>query len=110
MTKELGDVKKISCAAAQIENLPGAGNVELKLANPFDIHSDPPVKIEILRPVRTGICYGISLANLIETSWIDCLDNALCLQREPVRAQHTKGVFPRARQAFAVDQFSYFMA
>ena len=110
MTKELGDVKKISCAAAQIENLPGTSDVELKLANPFDIHSDPPIKIQILWPVRTGICYGISLANLIETSWIDCLDNALCLQREPVRAQHTKGVFPRARQAFAVDQFSYFMA
>ena len=110
MTEELRDVEEVSCAATQNENLPGTSDVELKLANPFDVHSDPTIEIEIFRPVRTGIRYGVSLANLLESIWIDRLNNALCLQLEPVRAQHSKGVFSRARQAPAIDQFSYFMA
>ena len=85
MTKELRDIEKVSCAAAQIENLFGTRDVEFKLANPPDVHSNPAIKIEIFRPVRAGICYGVSLANLLEAIWIDCLDNALCLQREAVR-------------------------
>ena len=77
MTEELRDVKKISCAAAQIENALGTRQVEFELANPPDVNSDPPIEIEIFRPVRAGICYGISLANLLETGRIDCLDDAL---------------------------------
>src|SRR5262245_52497243 len=110
MTEELRDINKVSCATAQIENLFGPREVEFKLANPPDINSDPTIKIEIFRPVRARICYGVSLPNLLEPSWIDRLNNALCLQREAVRAQHPEGVFSRARQALAVDQFSYFMA
>jgi len=110
MTKELRDIQKVSCAAAQIENLLGAGEVEFKLPNPPDVNADPTIKIEIFRPVRAGICYRVSLAKLLERSWIDCLNNALCVQREPVRAQHPEGVFSRASQALPVDQFSYFMA
>jgi len=37
MTKQLRDVKEISCTATQIENLPGARDVEFKLANPFSV-------------------------------------------------------------------------
>jgi hypothetical protein len=85
MTDELRDVQKVSCAAAQIENLLGTRQVEFKLANPPDVNSDPTIEIEIFRPVRAGICYGVSAANLPEAGWINCLDNALCLQRETVR-------------------------
>src|SRR4029453_8617676 len=74
MTEELRDVEKVSCAAAQIENALRTRHVEFKLANPADINSDPAIEIEIFRPVRTGICYGVSLANLLEASRIDCLD------------------------------------
>ena len=109
MTEELRDVEEVSCAAAQIQNLIGTRQVELELANPPDVHSDPTIKIEIFRPVRTGICYGVSLTNLLEGAWIDRLDNAFCLQRESVRAQHSKGMFSRARQASAIDQFPYFV-
>jgi hypothetical protein len=86
MTEKLRDIKKVSCAATQIENLFGSREVEFKLPNPPDVHSNPAIKIEIFRPVRPRICYGVSLANLLEPSWIDCLNNALCLQREAVRS------------------------
>jgi hypothetical protein len=86
MTEELRDVQKVSCATAQIENLLGAGEVEFKLANPPDVNADPTIKIEIFRPVRAGICYRVSLANLLETCRINCLDHLLCLKREAVRS------------------------
>jgi hypothetical protein len=110
MTEELRDVEEVSCAAAQIENLPGTREIEFKLTNPSDVHSDPTIEIEVFRPVRTGICDGVSLADLLEPSRIDCLNNALCLQREPIRAQYSEGMFSRARQASAIDQLSYFVA
>ena len=86
MTEELRDVEKVSCTAAQIENALGTRHVEFKLANPPDINSDPTIEIEIFRPVRAGICYGVSPANLFEAGRIDCLDDPLCLQLEAVRA------------------------
>ena len=86
MTKELRDVEKVSCAAAQIENALGTRQVEFKLANPPDVNSDPTIEIEIFRPVRAGICYGVTLANLLEATRIDCLDDPLCLQLEALRA------------------------
>ena len=85
MTEELRDVEKVSCAAAQIENALGTRHVEFKLANPPDIDSDPTIEIEIFRPVRAGICYGVSPANLLEASRIDCLDDPPCLQLEAGR-------------------------
>src|SRR6516165_4749075 len=86
MTKKLRDIKKVSCATAQIENLFGPREVEFKLPNPPDVNSNPAIKIEIFRPVRAGICYGVSLANLLKPSGIDCLNNALCLKRVAVRS------------------------
>jgi hypothetical protein len=86
MTEQLRDVEKVPGAAAQIENAFGTRQVEFKLANPSDINSDPAIEIEIFRPVRAGICYGVSPANLLEASRIDCLDDPLCLQLEAVRA------------------------
>ena len=110
MTEELRDVEKVSCAAAQIENALGTGQVEFKLPNPSDVNSDPAVEIEIFWPVRAGICYGVSPANLLETDRINCVDDALCLQLEAVGAEQSECVFSRASQAPAIDQFSYFMA
>src|SRR6478672_7442217 len=86
MTEELRDVQKVSCAAAQIENALRTRHVEFKLANPPDVNSDPTVKIQILGPVRAGICHGVSPADLFELDGIDCLNDAFCLQREAVRA------------------------
>jgi hypothetical protein len=86
MTEKLRNIEKVSCAAAQIENALGTRHIEFKLANSPDVDTDPAIEIEIFWPVRAWICYGISLANLLETGRIDCLDDALCLQLEAVRA------------------------
>src|SRR5882724_43082 len=86
MTEELRDIEKVPCAAAQIENALWTRHVEFKLANPPDVESDPTIEIEIFRPVRAGICYGISPANLLEASRIECLDDPLCSQLEAFRA------------------------
>jgi len=110
MTEELRDVEKVSRAAAQIENPPWSRKIEFKLANPSDINSDPAIEIQIFRPVRAGICYGVSPANMLETGRINCLDDALCLQLEAAGAEKSERVFSRASEAPAVDQFSYFMA
>jgi len=110
MTEQLRDVEKVPCAAAQIENPLGTRQVEFELANPSDVNSDPAIEIEIFRPVPAGIRDRVSPANLFELDWIDCLNDALCLQRKAVRAQQPEGTFPRAGQTLTVDQFSYFMA
>ena len=86
MAEQLCDMEKVSCAAADIENPAGTRQIEFELANPADVNSDPTIEIEIFRPVRAGICYGVSPANLLEASRIDCLDDPLCLQLEAVRA------------------------
>jgi len=105
MAEELRDVKKVSGAAAEVENPPGTHQIKFEVANPADVNSDPAVEIEILGPIRAGVCHCVSSANLLERGWIDRLDNTLCLEREPVRAQHPKGVFSSAREAAAVYQF-----
>jgi hypothetical protein len=86
MTEELRNIEKVSCAAAQIENPLGTRHVEFELANPSDVNCNPAIEIEIFRPVRAGICDRVLPANLFELDWIDCLNDALCLQREAVRA------------------------
>lgn len=110
MTEQLRDVEKVSCAAAQIENPFRTRKIEFKLSNAADVHTDPALEIEIFGPVRAGICHGVSPANLVETNRINCLDDALCFQRKTVRAQQPEGMFSRASQAPAIDQFLYFMA
>ena len=110
MTEELRDVEKVSCAAAQIENALGTRHVEFKLANPANVNADPAVEIQVFGPVRARICHCILATNLFELYRIDCVNDALRLQRKAIRAQHPEGTFSRASQTLAVDQFSYFMA
>src|ERR1044071_9204224 len=40
MTEKLRDVEKVSCTAPQIENPPGARQVQFKLADSPDVHRD----------------------------------------------------------------------
>ena len=103
MAEQLRDVEKVSRATAEIENPLWSRQIEFKLANSADVDSDPAFEIEILGPVRSGICYCISLANLLESNRINCVDDALCPKRKPVRAQHPQRVFSRANQAPAID-------
>ena len=110
MPEELRDVQKVSCAAAEIENLLGTGQIEFKLTNSADVNSDPAIEIEIFRPIRPRICYGVSPANLLESIRVNCLNDTLCLKWEAVRSQQPERMFSRASQALAIDQFSYFMA
>src|ERR1043166_1357311 len=86
MTEKLRDVQKISCAAAEIENPFRTRQIEFKLANPSNVDADPAIEIKIFRPVRAGICYSVSSANLLKTSRIDCLDDPLRFQRKAVRS------------------------
>jgi len=110
MAEQLRDVKKVSYAAAEIQNLLRSAQIKSNLANSADVHPNPAVKIEIFWPVRSGICYCISLANSLETDWINSLDDALCLQREPLRAQQPERMFSRTGKAAAIYQLLYFMA
>jgi|SRR5262249_3976886 hypothetical protein len=110
MTEKLRDIEKVTCAAAQIENLLGTRQIEFKVANPADINSDPAIKIEIFRPVCAWVCYSVSMANLLETGRIDCLNDALRLQREALRSYQPERMFSGAGQALTIDKFSYFMA
>ena len=80
------------------------------MPNPADVHTDPTLEIEIFRPVRARIFNSISLANSLETDWINSLDDALCLQLEAACSQQPERVFSRARKAAAIYQFLYFMA
>ena len=104
MAEELRDVKKVSGAAAEVENPLGTHQIKFEVTNPTDVNSDPAVEIELLRPICAGICHSVSSANLFELDWINGLDNALRLQRKPVRAQHSERVFSSAREAAAVYQ------
>src|SRR5204863_5710909 len=80
MTEELRDVEKVPCTASEIENAFRTRHVEFKLADPPDVDSNPAVEIKIFGPVRAGIYHRVSPANLFELDWIDCLDDALCLE------------------------------
>jgi len=96
MPEQLGDVEKISRAAAKVENALSARQIELDLTNPANVHIDPAVKIEILRPMLAGIFDGIPLPDLLEAYWVDCLNNAFCLQRKSVHPEKPKRVLSRA--------------
>ena len=109
MTEELRNVEKVSCAAAQIENLLGTREVELKLANSPDVDSDPTLEIEIFWPVCAGIGDFVALANLTETNRIDRFDDPFFIQREPTGSEQPERMFPRADQAPAIYKLAYFM-
>jgi len=97
MAEQLGDVEKISHAAAEVENTLPAHQIELDLANPSNVDADPAVKIEILRPMFARIFHSVPAANLLETGWVDCLNNALCLERKSIQTQNPERMFPCAR-------------
>ena len=110
MTQQLGDVQKISGAAAQIENPPGARQIQFDLANPPDVDSDPTIQVEILRPVCARICYRVTLADLPEPSWIYRFDDSILVQRKPTRSKEPERVFSSADQTLPVDELAYFMS
>jgi len=109
MTQQLGYVEKISCAAAKIEDAPGTRQIEFDLANSSNIDSDPPIEIEIFRPVRARICDRVSLANLLEINRIDRFDNPFFSQRESTGSEESERMFPGADQAPAIYKLAYFV-
>jgi hypothetical protein len=110
MTQQLGDVQEISCAAAQVEDALGTGQIEFDLANSPNVDPDPTIEIEIFRPVCAGIGYRVTLANLRETSRIDRFDDPFFSQREPTGSEQSERMFPRADQAPAIYKLSYFVS
>jgi len=96
MSEQLRDVEKIRRTAAKVQNMPPARQIEFDLAYPPNVDADPAVKIEILRPMLAGIFHSVPPANLLESGWVDCLNNALCFQRKSIRPKNPEGVFPCA--------------
>ncbi len=96
MPEELGDVEKISCAAAEIEDALSARQIELDVTNAANIYGDPAVEIEILPPVLGGIVDRVPLANLLESDRVERFNNALFLERKAVRSKRPERVFSRA--------------
>jgi hypothetical protein len=87
MAEQLSNVEKVSGAAAEIENAFRPRQIELELANPANVNTDPAFEIEIFRPVRAGIFNSISLTDLLETNGINRLDYPFRLQWETLRVQ-----------------------
>src|SRR4030095_10132634 len=110
MTQQLGYVEKISCAADKIEDALGTRQIEFDLANSPNVDSNPPVEIEIFRPVRAGICDRVSLANLLESNRIDLFAYPIFIQRDSPRSEKSERMFPRADQALAIYKLAYFMS
>jgi len=110
MPQQLGYVEKISCPAAKIEDALGTHQIEFNLPNSTNVDSNPAIKIKILRPVCAGIGDGISLANLLESHRIDCLDDPLLIKRKSSSPEKSERVFPRADQALAIYKLAYFVS
>jgi hypothetical protein len=109
MTEQFCNVKKVSCAAAEIQYPLWPRQIEFKLTDPANVDSDPALEIKILWPICSGICYGIPSANLFKLDRINRIDDALCPKHKPVGVQHPERVLSRTSQASAIDQLSYFM-
>ena len=110
MTQQLGYVEEITCAAAKIEDVFGARQIEFDLANSSNVDSDPAVEIEVFRPVCAGICDRVSFANLVESNRIDCFNNPFFVQREPTGSEKSERMFPRTDQTPAIYKLAYFMS
>src|ERR1044072_1296509 len=110
MTQQLGNVAKVSRAAAKIEDAFGTRQIELCLANSPNVDSDPTVQIEIFRPVCAGIGYRITFANLRETNRIDRFNDPVFIQREPASSEKSERMLPRADQAPAIYKLANFMS
>jgi len=96
MPEQLGDVEKISSAAAEIEDALSARQIELDVTNAANVYGDPAVEIEILPPVLGGIVDCVPPANLLESDRVERFNNALFLERKAVRPKRSKRVFSRA--------------
>jgi len=96
MPEKLGDVEKISCAAAEIENAFSARQIELDVTNAANVDRYPAVEIEIFPPVLGGIVDRVALANLLESDRVERFNNALFLERKAIRSKRSKRVFSRA--------------
>ncbi len=96
MAEQLGDVKKISCTAAKIENALPSRQIELDVTNAANVDRYPAVEIEIFPPILGGIVSGIALANPLESYGVDRFDHTLFLERKAVPAKRSKRVFSRA--------------
>ena len=109
MTQQLGYVQEISCAAAKIEDAPGTRQIEFGVANSPDVDSNPTIEIEVFRPVCAGIGYRVTLANPRETNRIDRFDDPFFIQWEPTSSEKPERMLPRAGEASAIYELSYFM-
>jgi hypothetical protein len=101
MPEELGNVEKISCAAAEIEDALSARQIELDVTNAANVYGDPAVEIEILPPVLGGIVDRVPLANLLESDRVERFDHTLFVERRAVSTKRSKRVFSRAGQSLA---------
>jgi len=84
MPEKLGDVEKISCTAAKVENPFSARQIELDVTNAANVDGYPAVEIEIFPPVLGRIASRIALANLLESDRVERFNNALFLERKAV--------------------------
>ena len=109
MPEKLGDVEKISCAAAKIENAFSARQIELDVTNAANVDANPAVEIEIFPPILGRVTCCVALANLLESHRVDRFNNALFLERKAVRPKRSKRVFSRAGQSLAAQKFLYFV-
>src|ERR1043166_956305 len=109
MTQQLGNVEKVSRAAAKIEDAFGTRQIELGLANSPNVDSDPTVEIEIFWPVCAGVGYRVTLANLCEPNRINRFGDPFFAKGEPTSPEKPECMFPRADQAPAIYKLAYFM-
>ncbi len=96
MAEKLGDVEKVSCAAAEIENPLPARQIELDVTNAANVDGYPAIEIEIFPPILGRIASCVAPANLLESDRVDRFNDALFFERKAVRPQRSKSVFSRA--------------
>lgn len=94
--EQLGNVEKISGAAAKVEDTLPARQIELDVTNATNVDRNPAVEIEILSPVLGGVVDRVPLANLLESYRVERFNNALFLERKSVRPKRSKRVLSRA--------------
>jgi hypothetical protein len=109
VAEQLRDVKKISRAAAKIENAFRAHQVELDLANPANVDIDPAIKFEIFWPVRARMFDGIALANSLEALGVDCFNHSPFLKTKTVHPKKPECMPSCAGQCPAIYKFFQFM-
>lgn len=110
MPEQLGDVEKISCAAAKVEDALRARQIELDVTNATNIDGDPPVEIEIFPPIVRGLVDRVTPANLLESCGVDCFNNAFFLERKAVRPKRPERVLSRTGYSLAAQKLLYLVA